>query len=305
MRQRNKNRRISFDQKIPVIIVSGFLGAGKSTLINYFLEERLTEGKTVLIENDFGSFNLDAAQFEHQGFTVEALTQGCICCSLTGEFVTSLTRVVERYQPMLILVEPSGMGKLTEVVAAVERAAATLHLDLIGCVTTVDVRNYALYYNNFGEFFDDQVRTADYLYGSHSDLGPFDEEGVYNLLRILNDEAPFTTEKDEVTAALRERLALSNDDRNEKPCHYCEQHHRGSYHGSHHDESSAHYCEIQHDESGHHHGDNGHHHAGDIAVETATLTIDRPLSEDEVKSLFRHIFRSPDLNVLRAKGLSL
>ena len=115
---------------------------------------------------------------------MEALTQGCICLFFDRRVCYFVDPGCRRYRPMLILVEPSGMGKLTEVVAAVERAAATLHLDLIGCVTTVDVRNYALYYNNFGEFFDDQVRTADYLYGSHSDLGPFDEEGVYNLLRI-------------------------------------------------------------------------------------------------------------------------
>ncbi len=177
--------------KTKIDIFSGFLGAGKTTLIKKLIQEAFGGEKLVLIENEFGEIGIDGGFMREAGIQVNELNSGCICCSLVGDFREALKKVVETYHPDRILIEPSGVGKLSDVTRAVEGVAETLPVILNSFVTVADVNKVKMYMKNFGEFYDDQVSHASCLILSRT--GNADEAKVAKAVALLQEKNPTAT----------------------------------------------------------------------------------------------------------------
>ena len=184
-------------------IFSGFLGAGKTTLIKKLLKEALSGEKVVLIENEFGEIGIDGGFMREAGIQVNELNSGCICCSLVGDFREALKKVVETYHPDRILIEPSGVGKLSDVTRAVEGVGETLPVSLNSFVTVADVNKVKMYMKNFGEFYDDQISHASCIILSRT--GSADEKKVAAAVALIQEKNPtatiVTTDWNELTGA--------------------------------------------------------------------------------------------------------
>ena len=175
-------------------IISGFLGAGKTTFIQKLLQESLKGENVVLIENEFGEIGIDSGFLKNSGIEIREMNQGCICCSLVGDFETSLKEVIETYKPDRILIEPSGVGKLSDILSAVKTVSANLPVHLDGAVTVVDSTKAKLYNKNFGEFFDDQIRYATSIVLSRTDIATEEKvEEAIRIVRALNPKANLIT----------------------------------------------------------------------------------------------------------------
>ena len=175
-------------------IFSGFLGAGKTTLIKKLIKESFAGQKVVLIENEFGEIGIDGGFLKESGIQINELNAGCICCSLVGDFRTALQQVVEQYHPDRILIEPSGVGKLSDVTRAVEGVSEHLDVELNSFVTVADVNKVKLYMKNFGEFYDDQVSHASCILLSRTQTAPEDKvAAAVALLRQKNPTATIVT----------------------------------------------------------------------------------------------------------------
>ena len=175
-------------------IFSGFLGAGKTTLIKKLIQESFAGQQIVLIENEFGEIGIDGGFLQQSGIRINELNAGCICCSLVGDFRTALQQVVEQYHPDRILIEPSGVGKLSDVTRAVEGVAEHLDVELNSFVTVADVNKVKLYMKNFGEFYDDQVSHASCILLSRTQTAPEDKvAAAVALLRQKNPTATIVT----------------------------------------------------------------------------------------------------------------
>ncbi|MCH5341991.1 MAG: GTP-binding protein, partial [Acetatifactor sp.] len=175
-------------------VFSGFLGAGKTTLIKKLLKEALDGSKTVLIENEFGEIGIDGGFLKEAGIEIKEMNSGCICCSLVGDFGTSLKEVISTYAPERILIEPSGVGKLSDVLKAVENVAAELDVQVNSAVAVVDASKAKMYIKNFGEFFINQIQFAGTIILSRTDkvTGAKLEECV-QLIREYNPKATIIT----------------------------------------------------------------------------------------------------------------
>ena len=184
-------------------IVSGFLGAGKTTLIKKMVKEAYQGEKLVLIENEFGEIGIDGGFMREAGIQVNELNSGCICCSLVGDFREALKKVVETYHPDRILIEPSGVGKLSDVTRAVEGVGETLPVSLNSFVTVADVNKVKMYMKNFGEFYDDQISHASCIILSRT--GSADEKKVAAAVALIQEKNPtatiVTTDWNELTGA--------------------------------------------------------------------------------------------------------
>lgn len=184
-------------------IVSGFLGAGKTTLIKKLLAEAYPGEKLVLIENEFGEINIDGGFLKESGIQISEMSAGCICCSLVGDFREALKKVVETYHPDRILIEPSGVGKLSDVTRAVEGVGETLPVSLNSFVTVADVNKVKMYMKNFGEFYDDQISHASCIILSRT--GSADEKKVAAAVALIQEKNPtatiVTTDWNELTGA--------------------------------------------------------------------------------------------------------
>ena len=252
-------------------IISGFLGAGKTTFIQKLLQEALKGENVVLIENEFGEIGIDSGFLKNSGIEIREMNQGCICCSLVGDFETSLKEVIEKYQPDRILIEPSGVGKLSDILSAVKTVSANLPVHLDGAVTVVDASKAKLYNKNFGEFFDDQIRFATTVVLSRTDIAKEEKvEEAVAIVRKVNPKANLiTTPIQELSGGKlleiigkEENLeeALLEEVR-EKAAHHHDHHHH--HHG---EEEHEHCCGHHHDEEehehccGHHHGEEEHEH---------------------------------------------
>ena len=263
-------------------IISGFLGAGKTTLIKKLLDESFKGEKIVLIENEFGEIGIDGGFLKDAGVEITEMNSGCICCSLVGDFGAALKQVLADYAPARIVIEPSGVGKLSDVVAAVERVQAEspdLHLNSF--VTVVDAAKAKVYMKNFGEFFNDQVEHACAIILSRTQkIDQHKLDGAVTLLREKNPKAAIlTTPWDQLTGAQiltamegGQDLAHELMEEIERHHHDHEHHHHGHHHDhdghdhSHCDHEHGH-CEHEHDhEHGHcehehdHDHDHDHHH---------------------------------------------
>ena len=253
---------------IKIDIVSGFLGAGKTTLIKKLLKEALDSQKVVLIENEFGEIGIDGGFLKEAGIEIREMNSGCICCSLVGDFGTSLKEVIETYHPERILIEPSGVGKLSDVMKAVNDVEAETGSTLNSAVAVVDAKKCKMFIKNFGEFFVNQIEHAGTIILSRTDSMSEDKiKACVDLIREHNEKAVIITtpwDKLEGTQIL-EAIEKTNDLEKElmEEAHHHHEHHHEDGHcccGHHHDEDHEHH----HHDHEHHHEDGhcccGHHH---------------------------------------------
>lgn len=258
-----------------ITIISGFLGAGKTTLIKKLLEECFQGEKIVLIENEFGEIGIDGGFLKDAGIQVNEMNSGCICCSLVGDFGTALKEVLDTYAPDRILIEPSGVGKLSDVVKAVENVAGSMNVHIDSSIVVVDGKKCKMYMKNFGEFFNNQVEHAGTIVISRTQSMTDEKlEECAALLREHNGHAAMiTTPWDELDgrkileAMHHAELEMGEYDHHhhEKACGHAHHHGGECEHGHHHDGECEH-GHHHHDsecEHGHHHEEectHGHHH---------------------------------------------
>ena len=306
-------------------IFSGFLGAGKTTLIKKLITEAYAGEKLVLIENEFGEIGIDGGFLAEAGIQINEMNSGCICCSLVGDFGKALKQVLTEYAPDRILIEPSGVGKLSDVIRAVQ-GAATEGAVLGGFTTVVDAGKCKMYMKNFGEFFNDQVENAGCIVLSHTGTTSAHKiETAVSLLREHNPTAVIVTtpweqltgaqlleamERTDTLAAELARLAEEaehghghshgdhhHEDGEECHCHdHDHEHGHGHSHGDHHEDGEECHC---HDHDHHHH----HHHADEVFVSCGaetTAAFDRAAMADKLAALTDEAKYGI---VLRAKGI--
>ena len=258
-------------------IFSGFLGAGKTTLIKKLIKESFAGQKVVLIENEFGEIGIDGGFLKESGIQINELNAGCICCSLVGDFRAALQQVVEQYHPDRIVIEPSGVGKLSDVTRAVEGVAEHLDVQLSSFVTVADVNKVKMYMKNFGEFYDDQISHASCIILSRTQNAT--EEKISAAVAMLREKNPtatiVTTAWDALTGEQILKAMSTKDDfkaeliamaakANEEHAHEDEEEeHEHHHHHDHDDDHDEHCC------CGHHHDDDDdedeheHHHHHD------------------------------------------
>ena len=281
-------------------IFSGFLGAGKTTLIRKLIAEGYQKEKLVLIENEFGEIAIDGGFLQDAGVEITEMNSGCICCTLVGDFTKALKKVMDDYAPDRILIEPSGVGKLSDVAAAVERVEGA-HIG--AKVTVVDAGRAKMYMRNFGEFFNDQVANADLLVMSRTDTAkPEKILEATEILTALNPNAGLiTTPWEQLSGA----QILEAMDKNGLKHELEEMEHE---HHHHHDgeECDDPECECHHnhhDDDDHDHEHHYHHHADEI-FQSWGMETPRKFSEEELRDILSKLEDSALFGaVLRAKGI--
>lgn len=323
--------------KTKVDIISGFLGAGKTTFIKKLLAEALSGEKVVLIENEFGEIGIDGGFLKDSGIEVREMNSGCICCSLVGDFASSLKEILTKYTPDRVIIEPSGVGKLSDVMRAVADVEEELPVAGNSAVTLVDVKKAKLYIKNFGEFFNNQVQYAKTIVLSRTDVADQKKiDEAIQLIREINKDATIiTTPLADLTgeklleilehpvdlkAELFEELAEEHehhhhDEEHEHCCHHDEEEHE---HHHHHDEEHEHCCHHDEEEHEHHHHhdedghcccghDHHHHHHGhdaDEVFDSVGLENVPAFTEDKLHALLLRLAESEEFGkVVRAKGM--
>ena len=242
------------EQVTKIDIFSGFLGAGKTTLIKKLIKEAFQGEKIVLIENEFGEIGIDGGFMREAGIQVNELNSGCICCSLVGDFREALKKVVETYHPDRILIEPSGVGKLSDVTRAVEGVGETLPVSLNSFVTVADVNKVKMYMKNFGEFYDDQISHASCIILSRT--GSADEKKIAAAVALIQEKNPtatiVTTDWNELTGA---QIVSVMDGKRDLVAELLSE--AQASNAAHADEDEHHHHHHDHDEDGH---ECCHHH---------------------------------------------
>ena len=313
---------------IKVDVISGFLGAGKTTLIKKLFKSSLSKEKVVLIENEFGEIGIDGSFLKESGVEIKEINSGCICCSLVGDFASSMKEVVEKFNPERIIIEPSGVGKLSDIVKAVEKVEADLKVNIVA--TVVDGGKAKMYHKNFGEFYNDQVSCANTVIVSKTEK--LTEEKLLSaveIIRELNDKATVITTPiadldadklletleskanlvDELIKEMNEKLEADDecchhehhhhddddDDEDDECCHHEHHHH----HDDDDDEDECCHHEHHHHDHEHHH----HHHADDVFDSWGKETP-KAYSRNELDSILKTLSdEDAGLGViLRAKG---
>ena len=248
-------------------IISGFLGAGKSTFIKKLLEEAISGEQVVLIENEFGEIGIDGGFLKNSGIEIREMNSGCICCSLVGDLGKSLAEVLTKYKPDRVIIEPSGVGKLSDVMKAVRDVAAEIEVTLNSAVTIVDVAKCRMYMKNFGEFFNNQIENAGTVVLSRTDIAAVDKVNqAVELIREKNPAAVIvTTPCSQLSGAQLLEIIEKPDTMAEDLMKEVEEHRR-----HHHDHEHGEECGCGHDHDHHHdheHGeecgcghDHDHHH---------------------------------------------
>lgn len=315
-----------------VDIISGFLGAGKTTLIKKLLKEVYANQQVVLIENEFGEIGIDGGFLKEAGINITEMNSGCICCSLVGDFGKALKEVTEKYHPDRIIIEPSGVGKLSDVRKAVEDAAEDAHLEVNSLITVANASKIKMYMRTFGEFYNNQVENAGAIILSRTqNLTEEKQMEAATLVREKNPNAVIiTTPWDELTGqqildAIEGTHSLAKELMEEHEHH----HHDGEYgcghdHEHHHDdecgcghdhdhEGHEHHHDHEHehhyDENGvcscgHHHDHDHHHHHADEVFTSWGKETPRKYSKEELEHILKILDESEDLGmVLRAKGM--
>ncbi|MBR2908436.1 MAG: GTP-binding protein [Clostridia bacterium] len=304
-------------------IISGFLGAGKTTLLKKLIKEAYAGEKLVLIENEFGEIGIDGGFMQDAGIEVTEMNSGCICCSLVGDFGKALEKVLKEFSPDRILIEPSGVGKLSDVIRAVE--GVTGEGAALNCFTTVvDVNKCKMYMKNFGEFFNDQVKNAGCIVLSHT--GKCSDEkiaAVVGMLRTENETATIvTTDWDSLTGAqlllaMERQNTLSDELKKlEEEAHHHHEHHHHEHGeecccGHHHGEEHEHH--HHHDEHHHEHGENctcgchdhdHHHHHADEVFTSWGVETSKKFAKGEIDKILDTLSEGDAYGmILRAKGI--
>ena len=244
------------EQVTKIDIFSGFLGAGKTTLIKKLIKEAFQGEKIVLIENEFGEIGIDGGFMREAGIQVNELNSGCICCSLVGDFREALKKVVETYHPDRILIEPSGVGKLSDVTRAVEGVGETMPVSLNSFVTVADVNKVKMYMKNFGEFYDDQISHASCIILSRT--GSADEKKIAVAVALIQEKNPtatiVTTDWNELTGA---QIVSVMDGKRDLVAELLSEAQASNAAHADEDEEEHHHHHHDHDEDGH---ECRHHH---------------------------------------------
>ena len=263
-------------------IISGFLGAGKTTFIKKLLEEAIAGEQVVLIENEFGEIGIDGGFLKDSGIEIREMNSGCICCSLVGDFGKSLAEVLTKYNPDRVIIEPSGVGKLSDVMKAVRDVASEIDVTLNSAVTIADAMKCKMYMKNFGEFFNNQIENAGTIVLSRTDIAPAEKVNqVVEMIREHNPKAAIvTTPCQQLTGSqlleIIEKPDTMAEDlmREVEAYHHEHHHHHGEECGCGHDHEHHHHhheeeCGCGHDHEHHHHDheeecgcghDHEHHH---------------------------------------------
>ena len=323
-------------------IISGFLGAGKTTFIKKLLQEAIAGEQVVLIENEFGEIGIDGGFLKDAGIEIREMNSGCICCSLVGDFGKSLEEVLTKYHPDRVIIEPSGVGKLSDVMKAVVDVASELEVVLNSAVTIVDAQKCKMYRKNFGEFFNNQIENAGTVVLSRTDIAPADKVDLaVEIIRELNPNASVITtpceqlsgkqlleiiEKPDtmVEDLLKEVKAHHHDHEEGCGCHHHHDHEEeecgcgGHHHHDHDHEEDGHHEHHHHDhgEDGHHEhhhhhdgscscgGDHDHdHHAEEVFTSWGLEHVNPMKREDLDKILDELAYGDSFGDVLRAKGM--
>lgn len=254
-------------EKTKIDIISGFLGAGKTTLIKKLLKDAFKDEQVVLIENEFGEIGIDGGFLKEAGIQIREMNSGCICCSLVGDFGASLKEVISKYHPDRILIEPSGVGKLSDVIKAVQGVEEETGLVLNSYTTVVDAKKCKMYMRNFGEFFNNQVEYAGAIIMSRTDI--VDEakaQAAMELLREINPKAAIITtpieklEGAKILEVMEHPVSLEQEMMEEEVCPECGHVHEHGHHHHDHEEHEHHHdheCGCGHD---HEHEEHEHHH---------------------------------------------
>ena len=252
---------------VKIDIISGFLGAGKTTLIKKLLKEAFEDEQVVLIENEFGEIGIDGGFLKDAGIEIREMNSGCICCSLVGDFGASLKEVVEKYHPDRILIEPSGVGKLSDVIKAVQGVEEDVDIQLNSYTTVVDAKKCKMYMRNFGEFFDNQVQYAGAIIMSRTDI--VDEKKAMEsmeLLRSINEKAAIITTPIEkldgkkILEVMEHPVSLADELLKEEHEHH---HHHDDECGCGHDHDHEHHHHDHDEEDDHDHEHHHHDHDGE------------------------------------------
>jgi G3E family GTPase len=304
-------------------IFSGFLGSGKTTLIKKLVAESFKGEKVVLIENEFGEINIDSGFLKDSGIEITEMSSGCICCTLVGDFGDSLRRVITQFEPDRVLIEPSGVGKLSDVIRAVQGVSADMDVELSSFVTVADAKKCRLYVKNFGEFYLDQIEHAKTIILSRTqELSEDKLQTAVKLLREHNADAKIiTTPWDELTGAqileaMEGNKSLADkllEELAKEPLH--EHHH----HDHDHDEHEHHHHDHDHEHEHHHHHDHDHdhdhsccehdhdhhHHDHDADDVFSSWGIETPkkFSREEILDALEELDLGTYGTILRAKGI--
>ena len=313
------------EQVTKIDIFSGFLGAGKTTLIKKLIKEAFQGEKIVLIENEFGEIGIDGGFLQDAGVEITEMNSGCICCSLVGDFGKALEKVLEQYHPDRILIEPSGVGKLSDVIRAVQNIHAH-DVELDGFTTVVDAKKCKMYQKNFGEFFNNQITYASCLILSHTaGLSQDKLDDCVRRLRTCNEKAPIVTTDwdlltgkqlveamtqkntldDELQELLAEAAEHDHHHRHEHDDHDHEHEHEHHHHDhEEHDENCTCGChDHDHDHDEHDHEHHHHHHADEVFTSWGTETT-RKFTKDEIEHILEELDNSEKYGmILRAKGI--
>ena len=312
---------------IKVDIFSGFLGAGKTTLIKKLIEEAYKGEKVVLIENEFGEIGIDGGFLKDAGVEINEMNSGCICCSLVGDFGKALEKVIAEFHPDRILIEPSGVGKLSDIIQAVEDLDLE-EVKLNGFTTIVDAKKVKIYMKNFGEFYNNQVEHASSIILSHT-KGMEDEkiEKVVETLRGHNPNATIITTDWDALSGTQILAAMEKRDTIEEALHHLEEEHEHEHH-HHHDEECCcghdhhhehdhdheeHEHEHHHDHEHHHHDHDehcccghdheGHHHADDV-FESVGIETPKKFTKEKIEKALEALEDKDEYGfILRAKGI--
>ena len=309
-----------------VDIISGFLGAGKTTLIKKLISEVFSGQQVVLIENEFGEIGIDGGFLKDAGINITEMNSGCICCSLVGDFATALKKVVDEYHPARIIIEPSGVGKLSDVENAVMNVAEEAGLEIATATAVVDAKKAKVYMKNFGEFFNNQIETARCVVLSRTqDISDDKLDEVVKLVREKNHEASLiTTPWDEIEGsvifgAMSDAKALEHelehehhhehhhhDDEEECCCGHHHDHdheHEHEHHHDHdHDHEHEHHHAHDHDHEHHHH----HHHDHDADEVFTSWGVETPkkFAKSDLEGILNRLANEEEFGqVLRAKGI--
>ena len=276
-----------------VDIISGFLGAGKTTFIKLLIENVFAGEKLVLIENEFGEIGIDGGFLKDAGIEITEMNSGCICCTLVGDFSKALRKVIEEYHPDRVLIEPSGVGKLSDVSKAIEHVKKEADIEIEGRITIVDGKKAKMYLKNFGEFFKDQVAYANTIVVSRTQM--MEDHSIEECVKMLREEnkeaSIISTSWDKLSKEAIEH-ALSPDTQlegifEEEKCPVCdhEHHHEGA-------------CGCGHEHQHHH-----HHHADEIFTSWGQETAHK-YTEEELDFLLKALSETEGYGtILRAKGI--
>lgn len=324
-------------------IISGFLGAGKTTLIKKLLGDALKGQQVVLIENEFGEIGIDGGFLKDAGIEIREMNSGCICCSLVGDFGAALKDVITKYHPDRIIIEPSGVGKLSDVIKAVDGVEKEAGVALNSATTVVDVMKCKMYLRNFGEFFENQVKSAGTIILSRTDKADTEKvEAAVKMLRELNPEAHIITTPVEVLGGKKvldtmegaiinlaqveeEEHHHHHHDHDECCCghdhdeeheHHHHDHDEDEHEHHHHDHDGECCCGHDHDEEHEHHHhdhddecccghdhDHEHHHADEVFTSWGQETV-KTFTKEQIEGILKKLSEDTAYGmVLRAKGM--